>query len=361
VNQNNKIWKSKKIIHIDMDSFYASIEISEKPFLKDKPVAVGGKPTERGVLTTCNYIARRYGIHSAMSSKKAMSICKNLIILPVDIEKYKTISKEIFKIFKCYSNKIEPISVDEAYIDVTQSEYCRGDPEEMAKQMRSCILKDFKITASAGISCNKLISKICSDFKKPNNQYRICDDEIPEFIKNVRLNKLPGIGKVNFKKCLNLNMEHCKDMYNYSVDELIMIFGVYGKTLYNFIRGIDTRNVDISRVRKSISVEDTFLNDINNTEICISKISHLFEKLTKRCKINNVPQNLVKEIFIKIKFNNFQTITRQSKCNELNSKRFIQLFTNNIDTIRRPIRLLGLGFTIKDKEEHRIQYDIFNR
>jgi len=156
-------------------------------------------------------------------------------------------------------------------------------------------------------------------------------------------------------------MEYCKDMYNYSVDELIMIFGVYGKTLYNFIRGIDTRNVDISRVRKSISVEDTFLNDLNNTEICISKISHLFEKLTKRCKINNVPQNLVKEIFIKIKFNNFQTITRQSKCNELNSKRFIQLFTNNIDTIRRPIRLLGLGFTIKDKEEHRIQYDIFNR
>jgi DNA polymerase-4 len=361
VNQNNKIWKSKKIIHIDMDSFYASIEISEKPFLKHKPVAVGGKPTERGVLTTCNYIARKYGIHSAMSSKKAMSLCKKLIILPVDVEKYKTISEEIFKIFKCYSKKIEPVSVDEAYIDVTHSEYCRGDPEEMAKQMRACILKDFKITASAGISCNKLISKICSDLKKPNNQYRICDDEIPEFIKNVRLNKLPGIGKVNFKKCLNLNMEYCKDMYNYSVDELINIFGVYGNTLYNFIRGVDNRKVDISRVRKSISVEDTFLIDLSNTETCISKINHLFDKLTKRCKINNVPQNLVKEIFIKIKFNNFQTITRQSKCNEFNSKDFIQLFMNNIDRVRRPIRLLGLGFTIKDKEEQRIQYDIFNR
>jgi len=344
-----------------MDSFYASIEISEKPFLKDKPVAVGGKPAERGVLTTCNYIARRYGIHSAMSSRIAMSLCKNLIILPVDIEKYKAISKEIFKVFKCYSKKIEPISVDEAYIDVTHSEYCRGDPEEMAKQMRACILKDFKITASAGISCNKLISKICSDLKKPNNQYRICDDEIPEFIKNVRLNKLPGIGKVNFKKCLDLNMEYCEDMYNYSVDELVKIFGVYGNTLYNFIRGIDNRNVDISRIRKSISVEDTFLNDLSNTEICISKINYLFEKLIKRCKTNNVPQNLVKEIFIKIKFNNFQTITRQSKCDEINPESFIHLFTNNIDTIRRPIRLLGLGFTLKDKEEQIIQYDIFNR
>ena len=344
-----------------MDSFYASIEISEKPFLKDKPVAVGGKPAERGVLTTCNYIARRYGIHSAMSSRIAMSLCKNLIILPVDIEKYRAISKEIFKFFKCYSKKIEPISVDEAYIDVTHSEYCRGDPEEMAKQMRACILKDFKITASAGISCNKLISKICSDLKKPNNQYRICDDEIPEFIKNVRLNKLPGIGKVNFKKCLDLNMEYCKDMYNYSVDELVKIFGVYGNALYNFIRGIDNRNVDISRIRKSISVEDTFLNDLSNTEICISKINYLFEKLIKRCKTNNVPQNLVKEIFIKIKFNNFQTITRQSKCDEINPESFIHLFTNNIDTIRRPIRLLGLGFTLKDKEEQIIQYDIFNR
>jgi DNA polymerase-4 len=231
----------------------------------------------------------------------------------------------------------------------------------MAKQMRACIHKDFQITASAGISCNKLISKICSDLKKPNNQYCICDDEIPNFIKNIRLNKLPGIGKVNFNKCKNLNMEYCKDMYNYPVDDLVNIFGVYGNTLYNFIRGIDNRNINISRVRKSMSVEDTFLEDLNSTEVCISKINHLYEKLIERCKINNVPQNLVKEIFIKIKFNNFQSITRQSKCSKLDSKTFIQLFTSNINVIQRPIRLLGLGFTLKDKEQKTIQYDIFNR
>lgn len=361
MNQNNKIWKSKKIIHIDMDSFYASIEVSEKPFLKNKPVAVGGKPNERGVLTTCNYIARRYGIHSAMSSKKAISLCKDLIILPADIQKYKTISKEIFKIFKCYSKKIEPISIDEAFIDVTDSEYCRGNPEEMATQMRACILKDFKITASAGISSNKLISKICSDLKKPNNQYSICDDEIPDFIKNIRLNNIPGIGKVNFKKCKNLNMEYCKDMYKYSEDELIKLFGVYGSSLYNYIRGIDNREVNLSRVRKSISVEDTFLHDLTSTDMCNSKIIYLFNKLMNRCKLANVTENLVKEIFIKIKFNNFQTITRQSKCNKLSSENFIQLFSNNIDIVKRPIRLLGIGFTIKNKEQDRIQYDIFNR
>ena len=262
-----------------MDSFFASLEIRDKPELKNKPVAVGGKAHERGVLTTCNYIAREYGIHSAMSSKKAMSLCKNLIILPVDIEKYKTISKEIFKVFKCYSKKIEPISIDEAYIDVTDSDYCNSNPEEMANQIRSCIWKDFKITASAGISCNKLIAKICSDWKKPNNQYCLSDDQIPDFIKNVRLDKIPGIGRVNFEKCRNLNMEYCKDMYIYSTDELEQIFGSFGANLYNLIRGIDQRDVNINRIRKSISVEDTFLEDIKNVESCIPKIDFLYKKL----------------------------------------------------------------------------------
>lgn len=361
MNRDSKIWKSKKIIHIDMDSFYASVEVSEKPFLKNKPVAVGGKPNERGVLTTCNYTARRYGVHSGMPAKKAISLCKNLIILPVNIEKYKNISKEIFKIFKCYSKKIEPISVDEAYIDVTESDYCNGNPEEMARQIRSCIFNDFKITASAGISCNKLISKICSDLKKPNNQYCICDNEIPEFIKNIRLSSLPGIGKVNYKKCISFNMEYCKDMYNYSRTDLVKIFGLYGSTLYDFIRGVDTRDVDMSRVRKSISVEDTFLKDLVDSDTCISKIHYLHDKLIERCKSNNVSQNLVKEIFIKIKFNNFQTITRQTKCSKLSLNSFIQLFTDNIDIIKRPIRLLGVGFTLKEKEQERIQYDIFGR
>ena len=206
MNQKTKIWKQRKIIHIDMDSFFASIEIRDNPNLQNKPVAVGGKANERGVLTTCNYLARKYGLHSAMSSKTAIQLCKDLIILPVDITKYRKISKEIFKIFKCYSRKIEPVSIDEAFLDVSESGYCQGDPEEMAKQIRSCIKADFGITASAGISSNKLIAKICSDWKKPDNQFSICDDEIQNFIKTVSLKSIPGIGKVNFKKCKNLNM-----------------------------------------------------------------------------------------------------------------------------------------------------------
>ena len=361
MNQKNKIWKTRKIIHVDMDSFFASLEIRDKPELKNQPVAVGGKGNERGVLTTCNYIARKFGLHSAMSSKKALSLCKHLIILPVNIDKYKQESKEIFKIFKCYSKIIEPVSIDEAYIDVTHSDYCESDPEKMANQIRSCIWKDFKITASAGISCNKLIAKICSDWKKPNNQYCLSDNQVPNFIKNVRLNKIPGIGKVNFEKCINLNMEYCKDMYIYSVYELEKIFGSFGGTLYNLIRGIDQRDVKTNRVRKSISVEDTFVEDIKHHELCIHKIHLLFKKLLNRCQNNAIHQDLVKEIFIKVKFNDFKSISRQSRCNELNLEQFIQLFNSKIKKPIKPIRLLGLGFTLKENKSANIQYEIFDR
>ena len=361
MNQTNKLWKTRKIIHVDMDSFFASIEIRDNPSLKNKPVAVAGKANERGVLTTCNYIARKYGLHSAMPTKRALQLCKDLIIVPVDIEKYKKESNEIFKIFKCYSKKIEPVSIDEAYIDVTDSNYCSGDPEVMASQIRSCIEKDFGITASAGISINKLISKICSDWKKPNNQFSICDHEVSSFIKNVNLKKIPGIGKVNFEKCKNLNMHVCEDMYPYSSTSLYEFFGSYGTNLYKLIRGIDLRDIETDRQRKSISVEDTFIRDIQSKEECKDNISDLYKKLILRCHNLEIPQDLVKEIFIKIKFNNFETITRQVKCNNLNVNHYMKLFDSNVDKITRPIRLLGVGFTLKQESGNIIQYDIFDR
>ena len=361
MNQKTKIWKTRKIIHIDMDSFFASIEIRDNPNLKNKPVAVGGKANERGVLTTCNYIAREYGLHSAMSSKRAIQLCKDLIILPVDISKYRKASREIFKIFKCYSSKIEPVSIDEAYIDVSESKYCQGDPEEMARQIRSCIKIDFGITASAGISSNKLIAKICSDWKKPDNQFSICDDEIQNFIKTVSLKSIPGIGKVNFKKCENLNMKSCSDMQKMSKDELMRVFGSYGNTLFNLVRGIDNRNIETNRTRKSISVEDTFLRDLSDTNSCKQQLSILFTKLIERCKSSSVNTNKAREIFLKIKFNDFEVITRQKKCLRLDLNEFNDLFDSNIVRIIKPIRLLGIGFRLNNKKEDSSQYDIFNR
>ena len=361
MNQTSKLWETRKIIHVDMDSFFASIEIRDKPYLQNKPVAVAGRANERGVLTTCNYIARGFGLHSAMPTKKAIQLCKDLVIVPVNIEKYKKESKEIFKIFKCYSKKIEPVSIDEAYIDVTDSDYCSGNPETMASQIRSCIQKDFGITASAGISINKLISKICSDWRKPNNQFSVCDYEISSFIKNVNLKKIPGIGKVNFQKCKNLNMHKCEDMYSCSSDKLSNLFGSYGNNLYNLIRGIDNREIETDRQRKSISIEDTFNKDIRSLEGCRDNIEKLYNKLLARCHNLEISSNLVKEIFIKIKFNNFESITRQVQCTNLNLNQYIKLFNSNIDVITKPVRLLGVGFTLKQDNANTIQYDIFDR
>ena len=359
MNQKTRNWNSRKIIHIDMDSFFASVEIRDNPNLKNKPVAVGGKANERGVLTTCNYIARKFGLHSAMPTKQAQKLCKDLVVLPVDIMKYRNSSKEIFKIFKCYSKKIEPVSIDEAFLDVSDSDYCLGDPEEMARQIRSCIKNDFGITASAGISSNKLLAKICSDWKKPDNQFSVCDHEIEDFIRNVSLKSIPGIGKVNYKKCIDLNMSICSDMYKMSVNELTNLFGSYGFTLFNLIRGIDNREVETDKIRKSISVEDTFNADLVDVESCENKLAILFEKLIKRCESANIRTKEVKEIFIKVKFNNFETITRQKKCNYLNMDEFINLFSDNIKDITKPIRLIGIGFKLKEVKNEPSQFDIF--
>ncbi len=343
-----------------MDSFFASIEVRDNPSLKNKPVAVGGKANERGVLTTCNYLAREYGLHSAMSSKRATQLCKDVIILPVDIAKYRKESIEIFKIFKCYSKRIEPVSIDEAFLDVTESKYCNGNPEEMAKQIRLCIKDEFGLTASAGISSNKLIAKICSDWKKPDNQFSIDDDNIASFIKNVSLKSIPGIGKVNYKKCQDLNMATCKDMYDMSRGDLIKWFGSYGNTLFDLIRGIDGREVETDRVRKSISVEDTFLHDLKDANSCLEKISILYEKLISRCESAKIKSDSISDIFVKIKFSDFEVITRQKKTNNFNISEFINLFTTNLESITKPIRLLGLGLKINQEEEP-TQFDIFNR
>tara|TARA_Y100000591_G_scaffold281461_1_gene261250 strand:- start:1022 stop:2104 length:1083 start_codon:yes stop_codon:yes gene_type:complete len=360
MSRKSKNWKNRKIIHIDMDSFFASIEIRDNPKLKDKPVAVGGKATERGVLTTCNYLAREYGLHSAMSSKKAIQLCKDVIILPVNIAKYRRESVEIFKIFKCYSKKIEPVSIDEAFIDVSESKYCDCDPEEMARQIRLCIKKDFGLTASAGISSNKLIAKICSDWRKPDNQFSVYDHDIPNFIRDVSLKSIPGIGKVNFEKCKNLNMFTCRDMYEKSRSDLVKLFGSYGNILFDLIRGVDNRKVETDKVRKSVSVEDTFINDLKDINSCLKKISLLYAKLISRCKSSNINTGNVREIFIKIKFNDFEVISRQKKSKNLNITEFENLFNMNVITITKPIRLLGLGFKIRNEEEMS-QIDIFNR
>ena len=351
-------YSGRKIIHVDMDCFFAAVEIREKPELKYLPVAVAGSENKRGVVTTCNYVARKYGVKSAMPSITAKKLCPNIIFLPVNFDKYKKISSDIQKIFVCYTKKIEPIALDEAYLDVTNSRYCDGNPETMARQIRQKIFDDFKLTASAGISSNKFLSKIASNWNKPNGQFSIKDNEIDEFILKVPIRKIFGIGEKNEKKLLSYKIKNCADLQTLDKSQLIDIFGKYGITLFYLCRGMDNREVESNKISKSLSVEDTFSTDLLTLEECVNQMKLIFKKLTSRLKESNNKNRLVKSCFIKIKYNNFRTTSSQKLCSKLSIDVIINLLTKSYQDKSKPIRLLGAGIQFLDSGNSQLNLKI---
>ena len=342
---------SKKIIHIDMDSFYASVEIAEKPHLRNKPVAVAGSSETRGVVTTCNYEARKFGVRSAMPSVTAKKICPNIIFIPVHMEKYRNISKEIHKIFKCYTKIIEPISLDEAYLDVSLSKYCDGDPALMASQIRSKIFNDLKITASAGVAPNKFLSKIASEWNKPNGQYCISLDMIDKFMFGLPVRKIIGVGEKTEKKLNSIGVETCGDLQNISLVDLKSNFGKFGSTLYDLCRGIDNRDVVSDRASKSLSVEDTYEIDLKSRANCELELMRIFKKLQKRLGEEKYIGKKIKSCFIKVKYNDFKTSSYQTVCVFPEVENYLKLLDKAIKKKSRPIRLLGVGVIFDNRPQ----------
>ena len=342
---------SKKIIHIDMDSFYASVEIAEKPHLRNKPVAVAGSSETRGVVTTCNYEARKFGVRSAMPSITAKKLCPNIIFIPVHMDKYRDISSEIHKIFKCYTKIIEPVSLDEAYLDVTLSKYCGGDPTLMASQIRSKIFNDLKITASAGIAPNKFLSKIASEWNKPNGQYCITISMIDEFMFSLPVRKIIGVGEKTEKKLNSISVRTCGDLQNISLIDLKSNFGKFGSTLYNLCRGIDERDVVSDRDSKSLSVEDTYAIDLKSREKCIIELMKIFKKLQQRLDEKKYIDKKIKSCFIKVKYNDFKTSSHQTICVLPKIENYLKLLDKAIKKKSKPIRLLGVGVIFDNRPQ----------
>jgi len=358
IKPNQKIFNTSKIIHVDMDCFYASVEIKEKPELKSKPVAVAGSSENRGVITTCNYIARKFGIHSAMPSVTAKKLCPQIIFLPVNMEKYRNISKETHKIYKCYTKIIEPISLDEAYLDVTNSEYCQGDPEEMARQIRKKIFEDLGITASAGIASNKFLAKIASDWNKPNGQFSIPDKDIQNFILKVPVRKIHGVGEKTEILLNNHGIQTCSDLQKLSKESLVKLLGKYGCTLYSLSRGIDDRLVEDDKISKSLSVEDTYMKDLTNYDQAINELNKLYLELTKRFGKDIYKDRLIKSCFIKVKFNNFKLITMQTPSQKIDYPVYSNLLKKTLLTNKKPIRLLGMGIQFDNRPLNQLNLDI---
>jgi len=229
----------KKIIHIDMDCFYAAVEMRDDPTLVGHPLAVGGQPDKRGVVATCNYEARAFGIHSAMAMSQAVRRCPDLMIVPPRMSYYRDISKQIRAIFQRYTDVIEPLSLDEAFLDVTDCNLCRGSATLIAEDIRSAIRNELQLTASAGIAPVKFLAKICSDENKPDGQFVITPSEVDQFTAALPLRKIPGVGKVSAQKLAKLGLNTCQDVRNFGEPLLVKQFGKFGRALYQRALGID--------------------------------------------------------------------------------------------------------------------------
>jgi DNA polymerase IV len=329
----------RAIIHLDMDCFYAAIEVRDQPSLEGKPVGVGGARDRRGVLTTCNYEAREFGVRSAMPTFMALQRCPKLIILPTRFDVYRKESAVIREILHRFTPLVEPLSLDEAYLDVTAHP---GAPGPLAQIIRSLIFRKTKLTASAGIGPNKLIAKIASDLKKPNGQFEVKPDEVPLFMKTLPVRKLWGIGNVTERKMERLGISTCGQLQRLSRAELQENFGKFGIELYDLCRGIDQRPVEPDRERKSLSNEETFSTDLETLAECEEKLPELFEELMADLDQKEATRKITK-IFVKLKFHDFSRTTVERAGLPPTLDQFQSLLAEGFARTKKSVRLIGLG------------------
>lgn len=272
----------RKIIHVDMDCFYAAVEMRDDPSLVDIPMAVGGRREQRGVISTANYVARRYGVHSAMPVAQALKLCPHLKVLPGRMPLYKEISQQIHAIFRRYTSMIEPLSLDEAYLDVTECPAFNGSATLIARDIRASIHRELGLTASAGVASVKFLAKIASDMNKPNGQFVIAPEQVEAFLSTLPLTKISGVGSVTGKRLADLGLHTCQDVQQYDLAALLRHFGKFGRVLYERCNGIDEREVCSDRQRKSIGVETTLSEDIHSWQACLEVIERLYPELESR-------------------------------------------------------------------------------
>ena len=341
--------RQRKIIHCDCDCFYASIEMRDNPALRGKPIAVGGSPERRGVVATCNYEAREFGIHSAMASATARRLCPDLIIIRTDMDKYRLASSQIHEIFQRYTDLIEPLSLDEAFLDVSDCDEFRGSATRIAEAIRNEVREVVGITISAGIAPNKFLAKIASDWNKPDGQFAVLPNDVDDFVAKLAVKKLHGVGKVTAAKMHRLNLRTCRDLQNFGADALTEHFGSFGERLFELSRGIDNRPVSTDRIRKSVSVENTFDTDLPDLDSSLEAMLGLLPKLELRLKrLDN--HYSIKKQFVKLKFHDFVTTTVEMLSEDTNPENYRTLCEQGFARGDRAVRLIGVGVRVEPLE-----------
>ena len=337
--------QTRKIIHIDMDAFYASVEQRDFPQYRNKPIVVGGSPRGRGVVATASYEARVFGIHSAMPAAQAYRLCPQAIFLKPRFDVYRHESQKIRGVMQRYSELIEPLSLDEAYLDVTDSSAFNNSATLIAKDICRSIHAVTGLTASAGVSYNKFLAKLASDINKPNGCYVIMPEQGPGFVEKLPIGKFHGIGKATEAKMKDLGIDTGADLKRWDLQDLLRTFGKLGQHYYDIARGIDNRTVESQRIRKSVSTETTFEEDLGDTGEMLAQLEQLSAELadylfTKQLK----GQTLT----IKVRFADFQLITRsKTVARPFNSLAEIRALLPELlgrtEAGERKVRLLGVG------------------
>lgn len=336
---------ARKIIHVDMDAFYASVEQRDRPELKGRPVVVGGSPKGRGVVAAASYEARKYGIRSAMSAYQAVKLCPKAVFVKPRFQAYKEVSREIREIFFEYTDLVEPLSLDEAYLDVTENKRAWPSATWVAQAIRKDILRVTGLTASAGVAPNKFLAKVASDINKPNGIFVVTPEDAIPFIAQLPIGRFHGIGKATEKRMLQVGIHTGADLREKALAELIQHFGKIGSFYYQIARGEDPRRVRVDHVRKSVSSEETYARDLRDP-------NHMEQEIMRLCQ--QVSQRMArikawgKTITIKVRYPDFTTVSRSISSSDHHQEadwlvaHALSLFKQT-DASERGVRLLGVG------------------
>ncbi len=336
----------RKIIHVDSDCFYAAVEMLDNPRLRGVPLAVGGPARSRGVVATCNYEARAFGVRSAMASAQAQRLCPSLLIVPPRFERYREVSRQVQAIFQRHTSIIEPLSLDEAYLDVSGSERFGGSATRIAEAIRADVQREIGITVSAGVAPNKFLAKIASEWRKPDGLFTVPPEAVSDFVSRLPVARLHGVGAVTAARLHNLGIYTCEDLRLSDPQWLYHHLGSLAHWLVGLAHGCDDRPVQTHHQRKSVSVEHTFARDLPSLDACRLTVPGLLAQLQQRLSAARSAQ--IKTAVLKLKFADFTQTTRECSSRAPDAQVFGRLLEEAFDRGQRAVRLIGVGVRLAE-------------
>lgn len=343
---------TRQVLHVDCDCFFASVEMRDRPELKSLPLAIGGAKDRRGVISTCNYVARKYGVRSAMPTAHALQLCPDLKLMPGNMEKYRTVSQEVMAILRDYGSQFQQVSIDEAYLELPP--FSNG--ELVARQIREQVEHELGITVSIGIAPNKFLAKVSSDWNKPNGQFMVAPWEVDGFVAALPIRKIPGVGPKSAEKLHNMGIERCEHLREFTLTDLLNQFGKFGKLLFDRSRGVDPRALSVGGDRKSISIERTYPEDLKSEAEIVAALDGLWERFENRVAgAKTQPQHLAP--YVKLKYFDFQVMTLANHELACSRESYATLLKSAFAKNGKPVRLVGLGGRLKLQDIDQLAFD----